>query len=233
MAVSAVGLVAAAALVLTISPTSAGAQDDTSGAETTSPPPTSSTLPPGCFPPEPVQAVFVGRVDVTDVRTARFAVVQVRSGSLGQFAVEGFVDVDYGEDVRYLVIGDRYLVGAGVDDATGRLASRIREPAPMFGGDQVVGIDDSGEDCPEFEDAMRTLRLDGSTIDSGVLSPMLDDRRGLLGALLLPAAWVLGLLVVLAALRGVLLGVGRGTARLWRGEPLVQTHPAPRTPRPR
>jgi hypothetical protein len=200
---------------------------------TTSTVPPPSTLPPGCILPPPAAAVFVGRVEAKDVRTARFAVAQVRAGTLGGFQVAGMVDVDYGDDVRYLEIGERYLVGVKFDGDTGRLVSKVRAPAPLFGGNQVVGIDDADTACPEVEDPVQTLHLDGSTIDTGVLSPLFEERRDLLAAVALPALWAFAVLVALAALKGVIVGIGTGARRLWRGEPLLQTRPAPRSPRPR
>lgn len=197
----------------------------------TAPPP--STLPPGCVLPTPAAAVFVGRVEAKDVRTARFAVAQVRAGTLGGFQVAGMVDVDYGDDVRFLEPGQPYLVGVSFDGGTGRLVSKVREPAPLFGGNQVVGIDDADAACPEVEDPVQTLHLDGTTIDTGVLSPLFEQRRDLVAAIALPALWAFAVLVGLAALKGVIVGIGTGAARLWRGEPLLQTRPTPRSPRPR
>jgi hypothetical protein len=192
--------------------------------------PTTSTLPPGCEAPDPARATFVGELTATDTRTARFAIEQVRAGTLVGFEVSGLVDVDYFDDVRYLEVGESYIVGAGTDGVTGRLVSTVRQPAPLFGGNQVVGVDDSDVDCPVFEDPVRTLMTDGSSVESGVLAPMIADSGGIARALLLPALWLFLGLVALAAIKNLLWASGREVKRMIRrGDPL--TEPARRRSR--
>ncbi len=157
-----------------------------------------STIPASCEIPLPVRATFVGAVVGSDSRTARFEVRQIRGGSVDGFSVGGLIDVDYGEDVRFLEFGESYIVAAGVDQTSGRLVSKVRDPEPLFGGNQVIGIGEQNVDCPELEDAVRTLTTDGRSLESGVLAPLGDDRGGLLRAVLLPFVWVFGGLVVLA-----------------------------------
>ena len=157
-----------------------------------------STIPASCEIPLPVRATFVGAVVGSDSRTARFEVRQIRGGSIDGFAVGGLIDVDYGEDVRFLELGESYIVAAGVDQTSGRLVSKVRDPEPLFGGNQVIGIGERIVDCPELEDAVRTLTTDGRSLESGVLAPLGDDRQGLLRAVFLPFVWVFGGLVVLA-----------------------------------
>jgi hypothetical protein len=185
--------------------------------------PTTSTLPPGCEAPDPARATFVGELTAMDSRTARFSVEQVRAGTLAGFEVSGLVDVDYFDDVRYLEVGETYIVGAGTDSVTGRLVSTVRQPAPLFGGNQVVGIDDTDVDCPVFEDPVRTLMPDGSSVESGVLAPMLADSGGIARALLLPSLWLFLGLVALAAIKNLLWASGREVKRMMRrGDPLTQ-----------
>ena len=157
-----------------------------------------STIPASCEIPLPVRVTFIGSVVGSDSRTARFEVRQIRGGSVEGFSVGGLIDVDYGEDVRFLEPGESYLVAAGVDQTSGRLVSKVRDPEPLFGGNQVIGIGEQNVDCPELEDAVRTLTTDGRSLESGVLAPLGDDRRGLVRAVLLPFVWVFGGLVVLA-----------------------------------
>ncbi|MFM8945724.1 MAG: hypothetical protein ACKOJC_03290, partial [Actinomycetota bacterium] len=129
----------------------------------------------------------------------------------------GLIDVDYGEDVRFLELGESYIVAAGVDQTSGRLVSKVRDPEPLFGGNQVIGIGEQNVDCPELEDAVRTLTTDGRSLESGVLAPLGDDRRGLLRAVVLPFGWVMGGLVVLALVanffRAVAAQIGSAPAR--------------------
>lgn len=207
-----VGRVVALVLVLSSSAMAAGA---------TVPPPVSApntTIPAGCELPTPVQATFVGRLSVTDRRTGRFEVRQVRGGSLEGYSVNGLVDVDYGDDIRFLEIGTDYVVAAGVDAESGRLVSKVRDPEPLFGGNQVIGIEERPLDCPVVEDAVRTLLTDGTSVESGVLAPLSSDGNGLLRAMLLPAAWVFGGLLGLAMWANAVRILARRFRASWNGE---------------
>ena len=156
-------------------------------------------IPAGCPPRPEAVAVFVGEVRQRDIRAARFVVVDVRSGSLEGYRVDDLVDVDFFGDVRFLDDGQVYLVGAGVDPVTGRLVSKVRAPEPRFGGNQVVALDQL--ECPVFEDPAITLHLDGSTVESGVLTPLFDRPERLLLSLVTPAVWAFGVLAALSALK--------------------------------
>ncbi len=157
--------------------------------------------PAGCTaPPAPV-AVFVATLAASDATTARFAVQQLRAGSLDGYAVDTIVDVRYDDDVRFLRPGEQYLVGAALDPARGVLASKVRLPAPLFGGDAVIGVNDSNVQCPTFEDGVKTLHVDGTEVDTGVLTPLKSAKRSLLRAILKPLAIAVGVLIVLAAIK--------------------------------
>lgn len=156
-------------------------------------------VPPGCPPRPGVHAVFVGEVQQRDIRAARFLVLDVRSGGLDGFSVDDLVDVDYLDDVRFLDDGQRYLVGAALDPLTGRLVSKVRAPELRFGGNQVVALDQL--ECPVFEDPAVTLHLDGSTVESGVLTPLFDRPERIALAVITPAVWAFGALAALAALK--------------------------------
>lgn len=197
------------------------------------PPPVSpaspnTTIPAGCELPTPVRATFVGRLDVTDRRTGRFTVEQIRGGSLEGFTVSGLVDIDYGDDIRFLELGRSYLVAAGIDTESGRLVSKVRDPEPLFGGNQVIGIEERPLDCPEVEDAVRTVLTDGSSVESGVLAPLSADRSGLWRAVLLPAAWVFGGLVALAVWANAVRALLRRLRAAWNGEDVSRRGGPPR-----
>jgi len=195
------------------------------------PPPVSTpntTIPAGCDLPTPVQATFVGSLTATDRRTGRFEVRQLRGGSLDGFSVNGLVDVDYGDDIRFLDVLEQYIVAVGVDDDTGRLMSKVRDPEPLFGGNQVIGIDERPLNCPEVEDGVRTVTMNGTSVESGVLAPLSADRSGLLRALTLPALWVFGGLVALAIWAGAVRGLGRRLRATWNGEPVSRRGGRPR-----
>ena len=104
-------------------------------------------VPSACTAPPQPEIVFVGVLVERDFRTGRFEIVQVRAGSEDPFAVGGLIDVRYGLDVEYLDIGTEYLVSARRDPVIGLLASKIRAPAPLLGGDDVVGVAESDVDA--------------------------------------------------------------------------------------
>ncbi len=160
-------------------------------------------IPVGCPVPDPAAAVFtgtmIGKDDVTQV--VRFRIDQLRAGSVAPWAINGMIDVRYGPDYRFLAEGEQYLIGAGLDPVYGVLASTVRPPEPTFGGNDVVGVDDLAVDCPAIDDPIRTLQVDGTSVDSGVLSLMTEDRRLLLATLAVPTMIVFAILLALVLLR--------------------------------
>jgi hypothetical protein len=199
-------------------------QQNTPLPDVTAPPPTvaaaSTTVPVGCPPPPASQAVFVGRLDTIDATTGTFTVQQLRSGSLSGYSTDttgtdGVVVttavVYYGRDVKFVDEGQIYLVGTALDVNTGRLYSRVSENTPLFGGNQVADINNSGVVCPTFDDPARTLNLDGSGIESGVLSSLKGSGGRIALSILVPAGLVLLALVTLVLVRRLL-----ATARLTR-----------------
>jgi hypothetical protein len=158
-------------------------------------------VPPGCtVPPLPV-GTFVGTIIAADATTARFEVQQIRAGTLDGYAVGTLVDVRYDDDIRFLHHGQTYLVGAAPDPLTGVLRSKVRTPAPLFGGDAVIGVNDTDVSCPVVEDGVRTLHVDGTGVDSGVLAPLKTSKRSLLRAVAKPVVIGLGVLVALVAVK--------------------------------
>ena len=160
-------------------------------------------IPLGCPRPDPAAVAFVGTMigkdDVTQV--VRFRIDQLRAGSAAPWAIDGLIDVRYGDDYRFLVKGDQYLVGAGSDPVYGVLSSTARPAEPTFGGNDVIGVDDLAVTCPRLDDPVRTVNLDGTSIDSGVLSLLTDDKRLLLATLAVPTALVFAALLALVVLK--------------------------------
>ena len=191
------------------------------------PPPRSPLLdiPVGC----PTQiltdnVVFVGTVTATDYRTVRYRIDQPRAGDLGRFASlvgnDYLVDVRYGVDTKYLHEGQQYLVGAAVNpNQGGMLASKVAPEVSPIGGNEVINANETDQQCPELSDPNMTVRVDGSEVDSGMLTPLLDDRGGMLRAVLTACAIVLGGVLALAALRWMLTGFGRGVESMTRPKP--------------
>ena len=158
-------------------------------------------VPAGCVaPPSPV-AVFVGTLAAADSTTGRFAVEQIRAGSLDGYAANTIVDVRYDDDIRFLHTGEQYLVGAARDPLLGVLRSKVRLPAPLFGGDAVIGVNDTDLHCPRVEDGVKTLLVDGRGVDSGVLAPLKTAKKTMLKAVLKPLGIAFGILVVLASIK--------------------------------
>jgi hypothetical protein len=160
-------------------------------------------VPVGCPVPDPAAAVFtgtmIGKDDVTQV--VRFRLDQLRAGSVEPWAVNGLIDVRYGPDYRFLGKGEQYLIGIGLDPVYGVPGSTVRPPEPTFGGNDVVGVDDLAVDCPAIDDPVRTLNVDGTSVDSGVLSLMTDDRRLLLATWAVPTMIVFAVLLALVVIR--------------------------------
>ena len=164
-----------------------------------------TTIPAGCVPPDASQAVFVGALIAKDSTTATFANIRLRSGALEGYVLNAngtdTVVMYYGRDVKFLSVGKEYLVGAGLDVGTGRIFSRVTEATELFGGNQVADIDKTGAACPRFADPARTLNVDGSSIESGILSTLSGSGGRLALSVVLPAGLVLLALVTLVLVR--------------------------------
>lgn len=166
-------------------------------------------VPAGCAQPPAAVAVFDGVVLGSTVNVARFEVRRLLAGSLaGHEVAPGVVDVVYGDDVRFLVTGERYTVGVGTDE-TMLLRSSVRDPRPLFGGDAVIGLDDSDIDCPSLDDPVRTLLADGTPVEAGLLTPLRGSGSDLLRALLLPFVVAFGVLLAVVVVKHLMFAFGR------------------------
>ena len=168
-------------------------------------------VPPGCAVPASASAVFIGQLIATDQppSTARFHLDSILSGSLDGYVGGGDVDVRYGEEAKFLTLGTHYVIGVTVDNESGVLLSTVREAAPLFAGDAVIGANDSDIDCPRVEDPVRTLLVDGRPVDTGVLTPLKGHSGSLLAAVLKPLIIAFGVLVALVLLKHLLFATGR------------------------
>lgn len=177
-------------------------------------------VPAGCPTLPPADVAFVGTViakdEFVEKGTVRYQIDQVRAGNAAPHSVDGVVDVRYGPDSQFLEIESQYLVAAAVDDRIGALASKVAPEALLFGGDAVVGLEDTEVDCPVVDDPVMTLNIDGTPIDSSLLAPFFEDRRLLLATIGVPAAIVAAALVGLVLLRRLLDAGFRGVFALGR-----------------
>jgi hypothetical protein len=165
--------------------------------------------PSGCVTPAPPVAVFEGTITDAVATTARYTVVRVLAGTLRGYEVGDRVDVRYGEETRFLQVGGTYVVGAGRAAEDGFLVSTVREPLPLFGGDAVVGLNDSDVDCITMDDPVRTLLPDGSSVDTGVLAPLRGNGGSVLSAVLRPITVAFLVLLGLVLLKHLVFAIGR------------------------
>ena len=204
-------------------PAAVSAQDEPPDATTAAPASASGherqwpvPIPNGCDAPALPDVVFLGTLQVSDYRTGRFRVDQVRAGEMDRFSYDGVVDVRFGTDTKYLEKGTQYLIGARFDAQNKVLTSKIRAAEPLFGGDEIIGAAETDVDCPVLEDPIRTMLPDGSSVESGVLTPLTNAKRSLLRAILLPAGVAVAAVFGLAALRWLLTGIGWGVSSVTR-----------------
>jgi hypothetical protein len=166
-------------------------------------------IPTGCSAPKPEQLVFVGTLITNDAFTGRFHVDELRSGSPAGFEVASLIDIRYGDEVRFLRAGTKYLVGARIDPDLGVLVSTVRAPAPLFGGSDVAAIDQANVVCPKVDDPVRTLLADGTSVESGVLTPIKGAKRQIVRAIVQPVGVAIVVLVGLTCLKLLVFALGR------------------------
>jgi hypothetical protein len=197
-----------------LAPTAASAQDEppdtTPKAADGSPRQWLVPIPTGCDVPPLPDVVFLGTLEAKDFRTGRFRIDQVRAGVIERYSYGNVVDVRFGIDTKYLETGTQYLIGASLHPETAVLTSKIRAAEPLFGGDEIIGAAETDVECPVLGDPIRTLLPNGSSVDSGVLTPLTESKRSLLRALLLPLGVALAAVFGLVALRWLLTGIGWG-----------------------
>jgi hypothetical protein len=82
-------------------------------------------------------------------------------------------------------------------------------PAPLFGGDAVIGVNDTDLHCPRVEDAVKTLLVDGRGVDTGVLAPLNTAKKSLLKAVVRPFGVAFAILLVLASIKLIVFAMVR------------------------
>jgi hypothetical protein len=85
----------------------------------------------------------------------------------------------------------------------------VRDPRPLFGGDAVVGLDDSDIDCPELDDPVRTFLADGAAVEASLLTPLDGSGDKLRRAVLLPFAVAFAVLLALVVVKHLVFAFGR------------------------
>lgn len=158
-------------------------------------------VPVGCLAPDAADVAFIGKAVAKDFEKVRYEIIQIRAGSASGHAVDGLVDVLYLSDTKFIDVDEEYLIGARFDAEYGQLISTVRPPEPLFGGNDVIGLEDTDIECPVLDDPVRTVKPDGSSVDSGVLSPLLDNKRTVLATLGVPTAIAFAVIIGLVLLR--------------------------------
>ena len=177
-------------------------------------PATQTTLPAGCTAPRTATATFLGELVSTDDLIATYRVVQLRGGSFGAYVNAGLIAVRYADrETRFLETGQIYLVGAAASELFTTLESKVRTKKDLFGGDAVVGIDESDTPCPKTEDAVVTLKPSGEFIESGVLTLLRKQPSSLLQVAVLPWVFVLIFLIGLVITKRLIDGARRSSRR--------------------
>lgn len=177
-------------------------------------PVTQTTLPAGCVAPRAATATFLGELISTDDLLATYRVVQVRGGALGAYVNSGLISVRYADrETLFLEPGKIYLVGAGASELFTTLESKVRAEKELFGGDAVVGIDESDVPCPKFEDPIITLLPNGDLIDSGIFSLITSQPTQLLQVFLLPLFFVLVFLIGLVIIKRLIQAARRSSRK--------------------
>lgn len=163
----------------------------------------------GCTPPPLPQVVFIGTVTDQDYRSVQFQIESIRDGSPAPYETDGRISVRFGHEAQYLKLGDQYLVSAMRDPDLGILVSRLTDPVENFGGDEVIGVNESDVRCPDYEDPERTLHPDGTAVEVNILEPLGDAGGQLLAAILLPLGVVFGAIFALSLVRISFDGIAR------------------------
>ena len=177
-------------------------------------PATQTTLPAGCNAPRAATATFLGELVSVDDVVATYRVVQLRGGSLGAYVNAGLITMRYAErETRFLDVGETYLVGAGASELFPTLESKVRAKNDLFGGNAVVGVDESDAPCPKFEDPVITLTPDGQFVNAGVFSLLGNERNRVFQALFLPFVLVMIGLIGLVVTKRLFVSASRGLKR--------------------
>lgn len=174
-------------------------------------PAATTTIPEGCFAQTLPQVVFVGKVEKVGEVSVSFSISKTITGDAsGYVSGDGRVEVQFGTDGKFLDEGTTYIVGAVTDPFLPILVSKVRPETTTLSGN--VGQTNTGDACPQFEDAVITLHEDGTAVDTGVLRPLMRHK------LLLAFVFVASLAIAFGGLVAVVImqRTRRGIARTMR-----------------
>ena len=175
-------------------------------------PQATTTIPEGCFAQTIPQVVFVGKVEKVSDASVSFSLQKTISGDASAYVSgDGRVEIQYGTDGKFLDTGSVYIVGAVTDPFSPILVSKVRPETTTLGG--AVGQTNTGDACPTFEDAVITLREDGTSVNTGVLRPLLKNKLLVVLVLLASVAIAFGGLVTVVVMQRTKRGIARTMKR--------------------
>ena len=175
-------------------------------------PQATTTIPEGCFAQTIPQVVFVGKVENVSDASVSFSLQKTISGDASAYVSgDGRVEVQYGTDGKFLDTGSVYIVGAVTDPFSPILVSKVRPETTTLSG--AIGQTNTGDACPTFEDAVITLREDGTSVNTGVLRPLLKNKVLIALVLLASVAIAFGGLTTVVIMQRTKRGIARTMRR--------------------
>lgn len=175
-------------------------------------PAATTTIPEGCFAQTIPQVVFVGKVENVSDASVSFSIQKTISGDASAYVSgDGRVEVQYGIDGKFLETGSVYIVGAVTDPFSPILVSKVRPETTTLSG--AIVQTNSGDACPSFEDAVITLREDGTSVSTGVLRPLMKNKVLIALVLLASVAIALGGLTTVVIMQRTKRGIARTMKR--------------------
>ncbi len=175
-------------------------------------PQATTTIPEGCFAQTIPQVVFMGKVEKVSATSVSFSIQKTISGDASAYVSgDGRVEVQYGTDGKFLDTGSVYVVGAVTDPFSPILVSKVRAEIATLNG--AVGQTNTGDACPAFEDAVITLHEDGTSVDTGVLRPLMKHKVLIALVLLASLAIAFGGLATVVIMQRTKRGIARTMKR--------------------
>ena len=175
-------------------------------------PQATTTIPEGCFPQALPQVVFIGEASTVSDESVSFAIQKTITGDASSYVTgDGTVEVQYGTDAKFVHEGKTYIVGAVTDPFLPILVSKLRATTTTLGAE--LGQTNTGDACPTFEDAIITLNENGTSVDTGVLRPLRENKLLIIAVLILSVAIAFGGLVAVVVMQRTRRGIARTMRR--------------------
>ena len=175
-------------------------------------PQATTTIPEGCFPQALPQVVFIGEASNVSDESVSFAIQKTITGDASSYVTgDGTVEVQYGTDAKFVDEGKTYIVGAVTDPFLPILVSKLRATTTTLSAE--LGQTNTGDACPTFEDAIITLNENGTSVDTGVLRPLRENKLLIIAVLILSVAIAFGGLVAVVVMQRTRRGIARTMRR--------------------